>query len=145
MADERRSRKISTILFLFAIFILLAVFTGTWIYRMYLEQTRYSEEKTLATVECGKYYFSIDPKTVNYEAGTLYFEIENTLGAEIATIVVQSANDRNEVNISLGQGTVMPVSIPMEVVEWVMVYPKGCSGINFKNISFGARNETNTI
>jgi hypothetical protein len=30
----------------------------------------------------------------------------------------------------------MPVSVPLEVVGWVMVYPKGCQGVNFKNLSF---------
>jgi K+-transporting ATPase A subunit len=136
MVIERRSRRISTLIFLFAIFILLAVFTGAWIYRVYKQQTAYSEARTLATVECGKYYFGIDPKTVSYEDGVLYFEIENTLGADIRTIVVQGVDERREVNISLVQGMIMPVSLQIAVADWVMVYPEGCEGINFKNISF---------
>jgi hypothetical protein len=137
---ETRSRKVSILIFLFAVFILLAVFTGSWLYRMYKEQTDFSERKTLATVECGRYYFTIDPKSVLYENGTMYFEIENTLGADIGTIIVKSASEEKEVALGgLGQGTVMPVQIPIAVTEWVQVYPKGCEGVNFRNISFEPR------
>jgi hypothetical protein len=107
---------------------------------MYTEQTAYSERHTLATVECSKYYYTIEPESVLYEEGTLYFEIKNTLGANIESIVVQSATEQTEVNLGfLDQGTTQPVSIPIEVVGWVLVYPSGCEGVNFKNLSFEPR------
>jgi flagellar basal body-associated protein FliL len=134
---EARSKKVSVLIFLFAIFILLAVFTAVWLYNMYKQQTSFSERQTLATVECGRYYFAIDPKSVLYENSTLYFEIENTLGADINAIMVKSATQEKEVALNgLSQGTVMPVSVPLEVAEWVLVYPKGCAGVNFRNITF---------
>ncbi|MBU2561790.1 MAG: hypothetical protein KKD17_05830 [Nanoarchaeota archaeon] len=134
---ESRSKKISVLIFLFAIFILLVVVTGGWIYRMYTEQTAYSESKTLATVECSRYYYSINPESVLYENGTLYFEISNTLGADIDKMVVESIGGQKEVDVGgLSQGVTLPVSVPMEVVEWAVVYPPGCRGVNFKNISF---------
>ena len=133
---DRRSKKISVLIFLFAIFILLVVITAAWVYRMYTEQTAYSEETTFATIECGMYYFNIEPESVSYDAGTLYFEIGNTIGKEIETIVVQSSTETKEVSIGLSQGIVQPVSLPIEVVGWVMVYPKGCESVNFKNLSF---------
>jgi hypothetical protein len=134
---EARSRKISLLIFLFAVFILLAVFTGSWLYRMFKEQTAYSEQKTLATVECGRYYFTIKPESVLYENGTLYFEIENTLGADMNVINVESMAANKEVDLGgLGQGTVLPVSLQIDVSEWVLVYPKGCRGVNFKNLTF---------
>jgi hypothetical protein len=137
---ERRSKKLSVVIFLFAIFILLVAFTAAWIYRMYQEQTAYSESRTLATVECSKYYFDVKPESVLYEDGVLYFEIENTLGAEILSIVVKSMNEAKEVDLGgLGQGTMQPVSLPIEVVEWVLVYPTGCEGVNFQNLSFEPR------
>ncbi len=133
---ESRSHKMSTLIFLFGIFILLAVVTAGWLYRMYTEQTAYSERSTLATVECSRYYFSIDPDTVSYNNGTLYFELRNTLGAQIDTMVVETSTQQKEVEVNLAQDTIQPVSLPIEVVEWAVIYPLGCEGTNFKNLSF---------
>ena len=137
MADPR-SKKISVMIFLLAIFILLVVVTAGWIYRVYMDQTAYSEQRTLATFECGKYYYEIDPETVSYDEGTLYFEIENTLGADIPSIMVESAVETKEVSIGLTQGSFQPVSLPIAVEDWFVVYPRGCEDVNFKNISFEA-------
>lgn len=133
---DRRSKKVSVLIFLFAIFIMLVAFTGGWLYKMYSEQTAYSEASTLATVECSRFYYRIHQESVSYENGTLYFEIENTLGADIDTIVVQSMNEEKQVDVYLTQGIVQPVSLPIEVVEWVTIYPVGCEGVNFQNLSF---------
>lgn len=137
MADSR-SRKVSVLIFLFAIFILLVVVTAGWIYRIYMDQTAYSEERTLTTFECSRYYYGIDPETVSYVDGTLYFEIENTLGADIPSIMVESAVETKEVSIGLTQGTVQPVSLEMAVEGWVVVYPRGCRDVNVKNLTFEA-------
>ena len=134
---EARSKRVSLLIFLFAVFILLAVFTGSWIYKMFKEQTAFSEKKTLATIDCGRYYFNIIPESVLYESGVLYFEIENTLGADIKSIVVKSASEEKEVDLGgLGQGAVMPVSMNITLTDWALIYPKGCDGVNFRNISF---------
>jgi hypothetical protein len=139
MAD-RRSKKLSVLIFLFAIFILLVAVTASWIYRMYRSETEYSERSTLATVECGKYYYKINPDSVLYENKTLYFEIENTLGADIDAIVVESMTEKKEFTLGgLSQGTVYPVSLELDIVEWVLVYPSGCGGVNFQNLSFEPR------
>ncbi|MBW2996716.1 hypothetical protein KY349_00075 [Candidatus Woesearchaeota archaeon] len=135
MADPR-SKKISVLIFLFAIFIMLVVVTAGWIYRMYTEQTAYSEERTLATFECSRYYYVIHPDTVSYVDGTLYFEIENTLGSDIPSIMVESAVETKEVSIGLTQGIAQPVSLEMVVEDWVLVYPRGCKDVNFKNLTF---------
>lgn len=132
----RRSKKISVLIFLFAIFIVLVAVTAGWLFKMYTEQTAYSEASTMATVECSKYYFRIDPDSVAYSEGTLYFEMENTLGADMDSIVVQSVNEKKQVDVYLTQGIVQPVSLPIEVIEWVMVSPAGCEGVNFQNLSF---------
>ncbi len=137
---EQRSRKVSTLIFLFAIFIVLIVFTAGWIYRMYITQTALSESQTLLTIECGRYYFNIKPGSVLYENNTLYFEIENNIGAVINSIVVESVTEKKQVDLGgLEQGLTQPVSLDMEVIEWVMVYPEGCKGANFKNLSFEPR------
>lgn len=135
--SDRKSKKISVLIFLFAIFILLVAVTASWIYRVYKEQTSYSEDRTMATVACSQYYFDIDPQSVLYTDGNLYFEIENTLGKDIDKLVVQTSVDEKVVELSgLGQGVVQPVSLPIEVIEWAVVYPEGCKSANFKNLSF---------
>ena len=133
---ERRSNKISVLIFLFAIFILLVVVTASWIYKIYQEQTAFSEARTIATIECGRYYYDIKEDTVSYDNGTLYFEVGNNLGKDIDKMIVQSSTESKEVDIMLSRGTVQPVSVPISVAGWVMVYPVGCKGINFRNISF---------
>lgn len=134
---EKRSKKISTLIFLFAIFILLAVFLGSWLYRIYLEQTKYSQEQTLSAVDCGRYYFKIPEDMVEYKNGTLTFMIENTIGKEIKQLVVESALETQRKNMTgLISGAMVPVEVDMRFTDWIYVYPKGCRGINFKNISF---------
>ncbi|MFC1742269.1 hypothetical protein ACFL3V_07075 [Nanoarchaeota archaeon] len=140
---DRRSKKISLLVFLAAIFVLLVAFTAGWIYRIYTAQTEYSERHTIATVECGRYFFKVYPESVLYENGTLYFEIENTIGASLQTIVVESVSQKKSVDLGdLGLGTVQPVTVDLEVIEWVMVYPMGCAGVNFQNLSFEPRTTT---
>jgi hypothetical protein len=137
MAGDRH-KKISTLIFLFAIFIMLAVFTGGWIYRMYVQQTAFSEQSTFDTVECGRYYFNIDPESVLYDNRTLYFEIENSIGAAIDSLVIESAAEKKQISIRLDQGVLQPVTLPIEAEAWVLVYPRGCRSGNFKNISIGS-------
>ena len=122
--------------FLFAVFVLLAVVTGAWLYKVYKEQTSFAETRTMATIDCGKYYFSIDPRTVTYDNGNLYFEIENTVGSKINSIVVDSGAEKKEVNVSLSSGMIQPVSLSLSMDTWVLVYPKGCYGINYKNLTW---------
>lgn len=131
-----RSKKISVMIFLLAIFIMLVVMTAGWIYKMYREQTSFTNTRTLATVECGKYYFDIDESTVSYQDGQLYFEIENTLGSKIETILVESGSSKVSVDIGLSQGAIYPVSIPINISTSLAVYPEGCKEVNFRNISF---------
>ncbi len=134
---DRRSKKISVLIFMFAIFVLLVAVTASWMYRIYTEQTQYSEEKTMMTITCSQYYFVINPESVLYDGGQLYFEIENTLGKDIDKIVVRTSTEEAVVELDgLSQGIVHPVSVPIEVIEWAMVYPEGCDGANFKNLSF---------
>ncbi|MFH1064215.1 MAG: hypothetical protein V1729_03990 [Candidatus Woesearchaeota archaeon] len=134
---DRRSKKISVLIFMFAIFILLVVVTASWLYRIYTEQTAFSEKKTMATVTCSQYYFYINNESVLYEDGKIYFEIENIMGKDIDKIVVRTSTEEAVVDMDgLGQGIIQPVTLPIEVIEWALVYPEGCDGANFKNLSF---------
>lgn len=134
---EGRAKKMSVMIFLLAVFIMLVVMTGAWVYKVYSEQTTFTQERTFAAVECGKYYFDIDESTVQYEDGQLFFEFENTLGDKIQTIIVESGLSKVSVDIGLVPGTTYPVSIPLELSGTSLkVYPEGCGDVNFKNISF---------
>ena len=132
-----RSKKISTTIFLFAIFVVLAVFTGGWLYNTYTEQIAFSESSSDATVKCGKYYFDVDPDSVYYENKTLHLDIENTFGAELKTIIIDAGEERKEVNVGgIPSGTIYPVSVEISIVESVLVYPSGCETANFKKLTF---------
>ncbi|NQU79001.1 hypothetical protein HQ545_04495 [Candidatus Woesearchaeota archaeon] len=133
---DRTSRKISLVIFLAVIFILLVLFTAVWVYSMVVEQTAYSSRETLVAVECGRYYFDIPASSVSYNNMTLNFDIKNTIGSIIETIVVESAGEVKDVVIMLDQRSMQPVTVDIAVVDYVIVYPKGCRGLNFKNISF---------
>ena len=134
---EGRAKKMSVMIFLMAVFIMLLVMTGAWIYRMYSEQTSFAQARTLAAIECGNYYFDIDETTVTYDGEILYFEIKNTLGGKIETIIVESGPSKVSVDIGLTSGTTYPVSIPFELYGTsLMIYPEGCEDVNFKNVSF---------
>jgi uncharacterized protein YpmB len=136
---ERRAKRISVLIFLFAVFIMLVVFSVSWVYKIYKEQTKFTEENTYSTVECSKYYFSINPGTVTYEGTTLSFDIKNTLGDELDTIIVESPYGQKEAKVQLSQGLSQPVVVDLQIDSWFIVYPKDCRNANFKNVSFEPR------
>jgi hypothetical protein len=130
---ETRAMKISTFIFLLAIFIMLAVFMGGWLYKIYIENTHYSKSKTDEALNCNKYYYKILQDTVSYENGVIRFDVENYIGAEFKTLVVQSETQQKELNITIGQETTLPVEVEIEAAERVRVYPLGCEN-NYKEI-----------
>ncbi|HII72232.1 TPA: hypothetical protein HA265_05755 [Candidatus Woesearchaeota archaeon] len=134
---ESKSRKMSTLIFMFAIFVLLAAFLGSWLYRIYKEQTTYSQEQTLAAVDCGRFYYQVDSESVSYKDGVLFFLIENTIGKEITSLTLETALETKHFNMTgLTPGAMVPVNQSIRMTTWVWVYPTSCRGINFKNISF---------
>ena len=134
---EAHSKQTSTLIFLFAIFVLLAFFLGSWLYKIYLQQTEYSKEQTVAAIECGRFYFHIVDNTVSYDNGTLHFEVENTIGEPIRELTIESALETRTLNVSgLIPGAMVPISTDIRITDWVHVYPRYCRGLNWKNLSF---------
>lgn len=132
-----RSKKFSTLIFLFAIFVVLAAFLGSWLYNIYQDQTQYSKEQTMSAVECGRFYFNVKPEDVSYDNGTLTLLVENTIGQEIKQLTVESALETHKLNVTgLINGAMVPVKVGIRMTDWIYVYPSQCRGINFKNISF---------
>lgn len=131
---ETRAMKISTFIFLLAVFIMLAVFMGGWLYKIYAENTNYSKLRTDEALNCNKYYYRIHQNTASYENGVLRFDIENYIGAEFKTLVVQSETQQKELNVTIIQETTLPVEVEIEASERVRVYPLGCNN-NYKEIS----------
>ncbi len=139
-----KSKKFSTMIFLVALFFLLSVLVGAWLYKIFKEQTSYSNDQTLATIDCGRYYFYIPENSVKYQNGTLEFDIENTLGKEIEQLTLRTALEKKTLNMTgLTQGTKVPVKTPIAMTDWVYVYPDACDGVNYKNISFLPAEEGN--
>ncbi len=134
---EARSQKVSTLIFLFSIFVLLAFFLGSWLYNIYLDQTQYSKEQTISAIECGRFYFQIDEQSVGYVDGILTFDIENTIGTPIRELTIESALETRDLNVSgLIPGAMVPISVDIRLTDWIQIYPKYCRGLNFKNLTF---------
>ncbi|MFC1723308.1 hypothetical protein ACFL0V_04165 [Nanoarchaeota archaeon] len=131
---DGRGKKVSTLIFLFALFMLLAVILGAWLFKIYQEQTKWSDTQTVDAVDCGRYYYQIGD--ITYHNGTLSFMFENTVGKPIKEITIESAIEKRSVNMSLNADEAIPISVPLQLTDWVFVYPSACRGFNFKNISF---------
>ena len=125
MAQEK-GKKISTLIFLFAVFVFLAFFTGGWLYRVYVDHTSFSEKSTNTAIKCSSITFGVD--NLNYEGGVLSFDLENKFGAVFGNITVESGpNQTVEVPTGrLGSGDVYPVALTIDLGNSVMIYPAGC-------------------
>lgn len=125
---ERRSRKISMFIFLFALFILLAVITGAYLYKLYSENTASSEKQTRETIDCD-YYFAVSKQSISYIDDKLSFEIKNTYGKEIRTVVIVSGNETKEKSVSLTRGDSFPLDVSIKASGNFSLYPKGCPAL----------------
>ena len=127
------ARKISTTVFLLAIFVFLVIFVGAWIYRVYITQTSYSKDESSSAVNCVGYSFEVDKNKLNYKNGLFSFEFKQTGGNAINTLIVESSKQKKELNITnnvIGEKTSLNLNILLS--KQVRIYPKGCRIHNFK-------------
>lgn len=130
MASER-GKQVSTLIFLFAVFIFLAFFTGGWLYRVYIEKTTFSEQLTDIAIKCSSIYFGV--RDIDYREGVLSFELHNKLGDAFEDIVIESGETLVEVPTGrLGAGDELPVQQEIGLEGSVRIYPKGCREENSK-------------
>ena len=131
MAQEK-GKKISTLIFLFAVFIFLAFFTGGWLYRVYVDHTSFSEKSTDTAIKCSSITFGVE--NLDYKGGVLSFDLENKFGQEFSNITIESGTQSVDVPTGiLRPGDLFPVRLEIEVGETLIIYPQGCKGENSKS------------
>ena len=131
MAEKHR--KISTTLFLLAVFVFLAVFLGGWIYRVYTEQTTYSEGESQSALYCTEYSFDIEGPA--YDQGQLSFEIVLKRGM-FDIMVVESGTEMREIDTShMVVGSSIPAEVEIPLADEVVFYPEGCKAHNSKSFN----------
>jgi len=124
------SKRISLFIFLFAIFIVLAVIIFVFMYNAYKGATNYSSTTTKTSVECAGYSFRIVGGTILYENGILSFEFDPSLGG---------AREKNPLIIVIGKEEIetkpvdftfkQRIKIETAPLEEFQIYPKGCKDI----------------
>ena len=127
------ARKISTTIFLLAIFVFLVIFVGAWIYRVYITQTSYSKDESSTAVNCVGYSFEVDTTKLTYSNGLFTFGFKQVSGDKIKGLVVESGKQKKEINVTtniIGEET--SLSLNMSLSKQVRIYPKGCKLHNFK-------------
>lgn len=128
---DSRAKKISTIIFLLAIFVFLAIFIGGWLYRVYMTQSRYSTHESASAVDCAYYSFNVE--SLSYENGRLYFELDNKGNDQFDTIVIESGGIAKEVSTEgMVAGMSQPIDVEIALADDVSIYPKGCKDHNSK-------------
>jgi len=128
---EGRALKVSTGIFLFAIFVFLGVFVGGWMYNLYTEQTSYSKQESTSIVGCATITF--DVSDAQYEAGVLSFVIENKPGDPLEKVGVSSGDEDVIIDTPLlAGGSSQLIEVEMALGGDVLVYPVGCKEHNVK-------------
>ena len=129
-----RSKKYSTLLFLFLIFVLLVVFGFSYVHKMYGAALGSSKETTETIVTCGEYSFQIE--NMGYDEGDLRFRIRNLYGANMDFIIVEVNEVKQEVKTNGlvgGEGNeLVAENIDITFGDTIFFYPPGCKEHNSK-------------
>lgn len=133
LADSKK--KISWGIFLFALFIFLALWIGLTMYTIYTSKTTEAKSSTKSSIECSTYAFEISE--INYSDEKLTFRIKNTIGEDFETLVIESGNIQNKASLkSFYEGEERTVAIDSIVIEKEFsVYPEGCKEYNVKKFN----------
>lgn len=127
MVDERTKKWVSAV-FMIALFLVVAVYIGLAMLRIYTDSSRFSTEKSKTSVNCVGYVYSVD--NVRYNNGLLSFEIKNAdySDYEEMNLIIKSGNATKEVAlINLIRGLKKNIDIEMPIQDnKFSTYPKSC-------------------
>lgn len=130
------AKNITTHLFLWFIFIVVALFLAFWLYSMQKEYMASDSigNGAMASLSCGGYMFEISD--ASYHNNTLSFTIRNTRGDTIKSIVIESDYDsRTEQLGALSTGKERKIVLEnFRAGSTFAVYPEGCAKFNIKII-----------
>ncbi len=127
MADER-TKKWVTAIFMIALFLVVAIYIGLAMLRIYTDSSRFSTEKSKSSVDCVGYVYSID--NARYADGLLSFELKNSdySDYEEMNLIIKSGNATKEVALTnLIRGLKKSIDIEMPIQDSKFsTYPKSC-------------------
>lgn len=128
-----QSRKITLYIFLFSLFLMLAMFIGIRMYNIYSGSRAASTEKMESTFACS---FSFSVSNIEY-SGSVYklsLDLKTTDYESLKKIIIID-KDGNGREVSLGQfiGFEQHVEVePILIEDAFTVFPEGCSDDNAK-------------
>lgn len=125
---KAQSRKITLYLFLFSIFLFLALFIGVRIYNIYMGSKTTSETTLKSTMGCA-FVFSLT--NIEYNDGTLVFSIKTSDENAFKKITIVGADGtKREVEMGTFMGYRQDVRVENINIENLFeVYPEGCESI----------------
>jgi hypothetical protein len=126
---------ISMKIFLWFIFIAVALFLAFWLYSVYDQYVKSGsiENDTQGTLDCGGYIFAVTD--IGYDGSTLTFTLQNgQIGAPIQVIDIKSESGTVERKVgNLAGGMEVRVTVPdFPIRSDFVVYPKDCLRFNSK-------------
>ena len=123
----RNAKKWTLTLFLVALFTFLAVFTGTWISKLYFEQTDYADTNSETIFKCNEYYPRI--QQVTYENEELIINLESRSGGtkfDSYTILWNDSSYKiNTTNLYVGMAQEYIIQVEGKD-SFVRGYPETC-------------------
>ena len=119
------------ILVLLGIFLVLAVFLGVWIFKLY-NVNMSATDKTLKTVDCVGYVYTITESSYDSTAGRLSVAAKNLNYAENDLVLLTVASQNKTVNSTFvntiipGESGTLNFVIPL-INGSFRIYPPGCA------------------
>lgn len=138
-----RSKRYSLLIFLFALFIFLSLYIILWSYNIYTSTKNYTNATSQSSITCTTYSFNFVDNSMNYDNGTLTFNIDITnmiSSAPKGFALVLATNEttyRSEpINIYVRNTKVVFKNVSID--DSFSVAPVGCEASNVKPCSLSA-------
>lgn len=134
-----QSRKITIYIFLFALFIMLAMVLGIRIYNIYTSSKTESEKTIEVVMKCT---FSFSVSNIDYTGGVLSFDLRTSDEKLLKKLVVVNENNETK-EIELGRFIGFPSKQrvnagSISITNQFFVYPYGCGAQNKKECMLSA-------
>ncbi|MBT5021988.1 hypothetical protein HOK51_00905 [Candidatus Woesearchaeota archaeon] len=134
---EAKSMKYATMIFLVALFVVVAIMAGSYTYKTYMTSILYSEKGTKEVFACNDFSYNIED--LIYVDGNLTFTLRNTYGDVINTLIVESGDEKRVIDTSMvPAGSQQTFKLDnMKLEKLVVFHPKGCEEYNIKQFKMG--------
>jgi|GEM_PF-3685811 len=118
--------KKSILIFLFAIFVVLAFYILTYGTGIYTSSRSYTEQQTKNTL-CST-FFDFELKNTTYQNGVLAFNLarKSETGEPFSYIIIKGEEEKNITVLNMLSYDIQPVSIEIKISKNFTVYPESC-------------------